>query len=331
MRAEYTNRYYTFKYTKPRRGARTAGSVDSHPMHEDRPTPSWLLALGKEPPPPSIELDGGRYDLARIFKHDFFAYTALYQGSRGRVVLKIGRKASLCGLPLSWIGRLHAWHESAVFRAVDDLDIVPRFTGRWGRYGITHEFVEGHPLEKGERVPDDFFPRLAAGLTEIHRRGLAYVDLEKCENVLVGADACPYLFDFQISWRWPFEVLRGRWPVTWIARRFQAGDRYHLTKLQLRCRPDLFTPEELAAARRKPLLVRLHGGIARPLTLLRRFVLRRVDPKRADPRVQRGERGRVRPSAGERGGPPVDPALAEGGKESPATARGSPVQLSDLG
>lgn len=265
-------------------------------MSEERATPHWLLALGKEPPPEEIELGGARYDLARIFKHDFFAYTALYEGSAGRVVLKIGRKAPFCGLPLSWIGRLHSWHESEVFRAVDDLDIVPRFTGRWKRHGITHEFIEGHPLERGERVADDFFPLLSAGLEELHRRGLAYVDLEKCENVLVGADGRPYLFDFQISWRWPFAFLRERWPVTWIARRFQAGDRYHLTKLQLRTRPDLLTPGELTAARHKPFLVRLHGGLTRPLTLLRRFVLRRVDPTR-----KRGERGRVRVPGGDPG------------------------------
>jgi hypothetical protein len=260
----------------------------------DRPTPPWLLALGKEPPPGEIEISGARYGLARVFKHDFFAYTALYAGPAGRIVLKIGRKAPFLFLPLGWIGRLHSWHESRVFHAVDDLDIVPRFTGRWEEHGITHEFIEGHPLEKGERVPDDFFPRLSAGLAEIHRRGLAYVDLEKCENVLVGADGRPYLFDFQISWFWPFETLRARWPVTWIAGRFQAGDRYHLTKLQLRTRPDLFTPGDLAAARRKPFLVRLHGGLTRPFTLLRRFVLRHVDPGR-----KRGERGRVRLPAGD--------------------------------
>lgn len=270
-------------------------------MPEERTTPPWLLALGKEPPPEEIELGGARYGLARIFKHDFFAYTALYEGPAGRIVLKIGRTAPFFGLPLGWIGRLHSWHESEVFRAVDDLDIVPRFTGRWRRHGITHEFVEGHPLEKGERVDDDFFPRLEAGLAEIHRRGLAYVDLEKSENVLVGADGRPYLFDFQISWRWPHPFLRERWPVTWIARRFQAGDRYHLTKLRLRTRPDLFTPEQLLAAKRKPFLVRLHGGLARPLTLLRRFVLRYVDPAR-----KRGERGRVRTPGGDRSDPELD-------------------------
>jgi len=257
--------------------------------------PTWLLALGRETPPQEIELGDARFTLERIFKHDFFAYTALYHAPAGerRIVLKIGRRASVFGFPLSWIGRLHAWHESSVLREVDDIDIVPRFTGRWGKHGLTHEYIDGHPLEKGEHVPDDFFPRLSAGLAEIHRRGLAYVDLEKCENVLVGTDGRPFLFDFQIAWRWPFPSTRSWWPIPWIAGRFQAGDRYHLQKLQRRTRPDLFTPEELAALKRKPFLVRLHGGLTRPFVYLRRQALKRLDPAR-----KRGERGRVRAPLG---------------------------------
>ena len=105
-------------------------------MAKNHKTPGWLLALGSEPVPGTIELGGRIHRLALIFKHDFFAYTALYQSEPGppgasaveRVVLKVGRKASFCGLPLSWIGRWNAYHESAVFREVDDLEIVPRFT-----------------------------------------------------------------------------------------------------------------------------------------------------------------------------------------------------------
>ncbi len=246
-------------------------------------TPRWLLALGKDAGPAEIVLEGRPYRLERVFKHDFFAFTALYRpdppGAGGeRIVLKVGRRASFFGLPLSWIGRLNAAHEASVLAEVDDLEIVPRFTGRWGKHGITHAYVPGHPLERGERVPDDFFARLAVGLAEIHRRSLAYVDLEKCENVLVGDDGRPYLIDFQISWRWPRRFGGDLWPITWLRRHFQAGDRYHLRKLQRRTRPDQLTPEELAAA--KPLAVRIYNRLARPLTLARRFALKRIDPGR---------------------------------------------------
>lgn len=257
---------------------------------ETRGTPPWLLALGKEAPPETIGLGDAAYRLERVFKHDFFAFTALYQGAHGRVVLKIGRRAPILGIPLSWIGRIHAWHESSVFREVDDLEIVPRFTGRHGRHGITHEYVPGHQLERGEHVPDDFFERLREGLAALHRRDLAYVDLEKPENVLVGDDGRPYLFDFQISYRWPFRRGGNLLPFRWLRQGLQSADRYHVRKLQRRTRPDQMSPAEIAAARRRPFPVELWTRVTRPLVWLRRRLLSRIDPG-----GRRGERGRVKP------------------------------------
>lgn len=261
------------------------------PMPDARPTPTWLKALGNEPEPASIELEGRTYRLERVLKHDFFAYTGLYVGESSKIILKIGRKAPVLGLPLGWIGRLHARHESAVFRQLDDLDVVPRFTGRYGAHGITHEYVEGRELRRGDHVDEEFFPRLRRGLDEIHRRGMAYVDLEKCENVLVGADGRPYLFDFQISWYWPASRGGNLWPLRWIRSTLQQADDYHLTKLVRRTRPDLLSREELVASRKKPFHVRIHNSFTRPLIKLRRRILARIDPTR-----RRGERGRVHPS-----------------------------------
>jgi len=267
-------------------------------------TPKWLLALGKEAPPATIEVEGKPYRLERVFKHDFFAFTGCYAGESDRVVLKIGRVARILGIiPLSWIGRLHSWHESAVFREVDDIDIVPRFTGRYGKYGVTHEFIEGHQLERGEHVPDDFFAQLEDGLAEIHRRGMAYVDLEKPENVLVGVDGRPWLFDFQISYRYPFKRGANLWPVRWLRARLQESDHYHLTKLRRRCRPDTFTAEEFQASKRRPGHIRFYGGFTRPITRMRRRILNRIDPVK-----KRGERGRVN-----------DPSRAKGKDEAKET------------
>jgi len=260
-------------------------------MAPPRETPSWLKALGHEPEPPAIELEGRRLRLERVLKHDFFAYTAIYSGEGAKAVLKVGRRASFFGLPLGWIGRIHARHESAVFRQLEDLAIVPRFTGRYRAHGITHEYVEGRELRAGDQVDDAFYPRLREGLAEIHRRGLAYVDLEKCENVLVGDDGRPYLFDFQISWYWPARWGGDLLPLRWIRTRLQQADEYHLQKLVRRTRPDLLTREELLASRQKPIHVRIHSALTRPLTRLRRRILNRIDPSR-----KRGERGRVYPN-----------------------------------
>ena len=260
-----------------------------------RRTPSWLLALGRREPPETIELESGTYRLAKVFKHDFFAFTARYDRTSPDqafdVVLKVGRMAWFFVVPLGWIGRLHAWHESRVFRQLDDLAIVPAFTGRWGKHGLTHAFVEGRELARDVELPDAFFATLRTGLDEVHGRKMAYVDLEKLENVLVGDDGAPYLFDFQIAWYWPRAAGGDLPPFTWIRRLAQRSDRYHLLKLQRRVRPDQLTPEELAASRRRPGIVSLHNKLARPFTLLRRRFLRRIDPGPERP----GERGRIHP------------------------------------
>jgi hypothetical protein len=241
-------------------------------------------------------ISGVAYTRDKILKHDFFAVTTLYRQLEPRnefltfyeqrsslssnpprkAVLKIGRTADLLGLPMrpfgAWLARREAWH----YERLQGLPGVPRFLGTWGENGLIHEYVEGHPLARGEWVNDDFFPALATLLGELHARGIAYVDLQKRENVLVGDDGRPYLIDFQISFTRP----RGWLGRTWALRRFlqllQESDRYHLLKHRRRHRPDQLTPEELEAAQHKPAYLDLYGLLTRPFTKLRRRTLQRL-------------------------------------------------------
>ena len=169
-----------------------------------------------------------------------------------------------------------------------DVDGVPRLLARWGDTGLVRTFIEGKPLRKGEPVPNDFHSRMQALVETMHQRGMAYVDLEKCENVIVGEDGRPYLIDFQIAWSGQPHGLHAWPPWSWIRGWLQGGDRYHLVKLQRRTRPDQLSPELLAASYRKPWFVRMHRVLTHPLQRLRRGILERVDPRRGP-----GERGRV--------------------------------------
>lgn len=251
-------------------------------------TPPYLLALGRAQPPDEIQVAQRVYRLDHVFKHDFFAFTGRYRGADDAVILKINRRASLWGLPAGWIGRWLAARESAAYKKAAGIDAVPRFVTRFGSTGIVHEYVPGAPMRKGQRVGDDFFRQLRAALAELHQRKMAYVDLEKCENVIVGEDGKPYLIDFQICWCWPRRFGGDLIPLCWIRSRLQRADRYHALKLQRRTRPDQLTEAELAASYRKPFYIRLHGVLTRPLTRARRWILNRVDPGQ-----KRGERGRV--------------------------------------
>jgi hypothetical protein len=250
--------------------------------------PPSLTALGGRRLPSEITVQGCRYVHRRVFKNDFFAITALYEGEHGKVVLKVHRQASFLFVPLGWVGRLLAKREQAAFERLADVPGVPGLIGSWGPTGVLREYIEGHPLARGERVPDDYHARLRSIIAAMHERDMAYVDLEKCENVLVGDDGRPHLFDFQISWYVPTRWGGGLWPVKKLLQWFQAGDRYHLVKLQRRTRPDQLSPEELAASYRKPWYMRVHRFVTWPFTACRRWVLDRVDPRRRS-----GERGRV--------------------------------------
>ncbi len=253
-----------------------------------RQTPPSLRALGRRSLPEVIEVDGQSYSQVRLFKNDFFAATALYEGPAGRVILKVQRRASFLLIPLSWVGRLLAAREAAALSRLSGVPGVPRLIGRWGQTGIVREFIEGRTLSPKEHVPDDFHERLRQLIETIHARDMAYVDLEKCENVLVGDDGRPYLFDFQIAWYWPRSWGGDLLPARLFRRWLQVGDRYHLIKQQRRTRPDQLTAEARAESYAKPWFVRVHHIITRPFTRARRMVLNRIDP-----RGKRGERGRI--------------------------------------
>lgn len=254
---------------------------------------AWLRALGAEDMPPSIMLADGEYRHLRTFKHDFFAATGLYEGPSGRVVLKMGRVAGLFGVPMAWMGELMARHEAGIYEELNGLPGVPRWVGRYGRTGIIHAFLEGHPLQRDEKVGDDFFPRLEGLLAELHRRGIAYVDLEKRENILVCPDGSPGLIDFQISFRWAGHGggRRSGWQRLvpaglgdLLLAKLQQGDRYHVLKHRRRHRPDTLTAEQLKASYRRGWYIELHRRVSRPFTALRRAVLKLLTGRSRSPK-----------------------------------------------
>lgn len=244
-------------------------------MTDSRIRHAWLYALPGGVMPRQVRCRGETFEHVETFKHDFFAATGLYRGPRGLCVLKMGRVTDIFTLPTDWIGEFLARREAHFYERLSELPGVPEFVGRVGRTGILHAFVPGHQLGQKEHVSDTFFTELAALLAVIHDRGMAYVDLNKRQNILMGDDGRPYLIDFQISLHVP-----PRWtripPLRWLLARFQQADRYHLLKHKRRLRPDLLTADERLCVERISFWIKLHRAIARPLTNLRRGMLRRL-------------------------------------------------------
>jgi len=248
----------------------------------NKPVPSFLKALGRKAFPAHIDLPRGHYTLVRVFKHDFFAATGLFQGNEGDlVVLKIGRQEGLLGIPLKWVGRFLAGREARIYQALQDEDGVPAFAGMWSDSAFAHDYLPGHPLKRDEEVADDFFDQLDSLIAEIHKRDMAYVDLEKCENIIVTDSGKPGLIDFQISW-----FLPGWWgksfpPAVWFRKKLQHMDRYHLLKHRRRTRPDQLSEEEFNSFE-PPTYIKLHRAMVKPLRIIRRGLLKKLDPDHAN-------------------------------------------------
>jgi hypothetical protein len=223
----------------------------------------------------AFTLDDRTYRLEKVLKHDFFAVTGRYRGPDGEAVcLKHYHTEPWLGWPLDWAGRLMADREVRHYRLLQDLPNVPRLLGRVGKSAFVHAWVEGNDLlDQKDRLPDDFFDRLEALLREVHGRGMAYVDMNKPDNVLIDTGGRPVLIDFQISWA----PHLGRWPASALRRRclavLQQSDLYHVTKLKRKYRKDLMTETERSGSYRRPWFLRLHRVVGAPLRDLRRKFL----------------------------------------------------------
>lgn len=244
-----------------------------------RQRPAIFRALGNAEPPALIAVDGVDYRLDTVLKHDSWAATAIYHDGSRPIICKFNRRQSVLGIPTGWIGNWLARREASFLRRLSPLGQVPhvlgpvRVDGRVHTNACARTFIDGHPLGRYEEVDDGFFPSLHALLSGMHHAGLAYVDLHKRENILVGDDGLPYLIDFQVCAAVP-EGLMSRLPAL---RRLLAPlfrmDRYHVAKHHQRLRPDQCGLTRDDVQKQRPLWVRVHRFFAEPLRQMRRGLL----------------------------------------------------------
>jgi len=235
-----------------------------------------LRALGCDGLPAVIELGGRALRLERTFKHDAISAVGLYGHGEERAVMRCYRTAPLFGLPMGWLGNLMARYEAAALGAAQGIRGVPGLLGHWGRTGLVRQYVPGRPLTRDLHLGGAFFRELFHLLRRLHRRGLAYVDLEKPENILLGDDGLPYLIDFQIAFHVPDRFLGGTPALRWLRRQLQRADIYHARKHVSRLMEEELGPRRLARLRRRPRLVKVGNALHAPFKQLRRWVLARL-------------------------------------------------------
>jgi hypothetical protein len=253
---------------------------------EERPVkkrpPASLFAMGNAEAPAEVSVDPGvGFRFVKLFKHDFFAMTALYENAEAATaadrfaVLKVQRTYPFYGFPMCWLGRIVARREILIYQKLQGVRGIPRFLGRVGATGFLHEFIPGTDLHAGQKLTPSFFEDLSALFTEIHARHVAYIDANKRENILHGEDGRPWLIDFQISF---FYDPCGWNPVKrWWLRRFFRADWYHYAKHKVRLLPSACSAADFENAKRPGKLHRVHRFFARPIIRIRRKMLAKYD------------------------------------------------------
>jgi hypothetical protein len=242
-----------------------------------------MFALRK-PPPETVTVGGASYRLDRVFKHDFFAATCLYEalGSAEvpKVVVKFGREHGFCGLALAWVGELTLRHEEAIYHALEGVVGVPRWMGRVGEHGYAIEYVDGRPMDHQPPPPPGFFDALRELFEAVHTRGVAYGDSNKRSNILIGPGGEPHLIDYQLSFRrgdqlpWPIRPI-ARAAFDYVCRK----DIYHLFKHKRRISPAELRPEEEDLSRRRSGWHLIHRKLTKPYRGFRRRFLQRQHEK----------------------------------------------------
>lgn len=272
---------------------------NSNSLSRKKP-PAWLFALGYNSMPAEFELQGRRYRFHKLFKHDFYAATGLYQPvaapappgatptsppagqtpAADWAVLKIQRTFPLWGFPMRWLGAMVAGHEIRIFRKLQGIGGIPEFLGTLGATGYIHAFVPGRDLSPDCHPDEVFFRELQDLFAAIHARHVAYVDANKRENILYGDDHHPWLIDFQISFN-----CRKNQADNFLARailkRLQAEDQYHYYKHKTRLAPEICQADDFARANHRSWYIRVHRAIAQPIIHCRRRFLARYK-SRAD-------------------------------------------------
>ncbi len=244
---------------------------------------SQLKALGCAELPEQVFVGKELFELRKIYKHSFAVAVGLYEKNEDRVIVKLHRQKHFFGIPLKWIGEFMARYESAVLKHCSGIKGVPQYRESALTTAVAHDYIPGDSLSSENNVNLRFFENLFHLLDRIHERGVAYVDMEKAENILKGTDELPYFFDFQLAFFWPDDMPLGQCTGVRLLRKWlQDCDRYHAYKHLRRMRPDLLSNEEYRFSLKKPWLVIVANAVFKPMQIARKALqkLRKIKDKR---------------------------------------------------
>jgi len=118
------------------------------------------------------------------------------------------------------LGRWLTAREAAAYRWLEGHSAVPRFLGWIDPLAIALEFRPGRRISRHlvDDAGPEFVEALARAVDELHRRGLAHLDLGHRSNVLVDEAGGPVLIDFASAVWFRPGGAGARWLLPWLAR-----------------------------------------------------------------------------------------------------------------
>lgn len=119
-----------------------------------------------------------------------------------------------------WLAPLIHRREVRALRALEGHPAVPRFRGWVDRLAFAVEYRPGRRMSRKLRgeVPPVFLQRLEEAVAEMHRRGVAHLDLRHRSNVLVDEAGEPVLIDFGSAVTFRPGGVGARLVLPWLAR-----------------------------------------------------------------------------------------------------------------
>lgn len=257
-----------------------------------KPRPAVFRALGKNDPPKHLHIGDVLFSHVETFKHDSWAATALYQSNDAFATVKFNRRQWVGPIPMGWLGRFLAKHEAKCLNRLSDQPNIPKALGPVSVEGKVHknalarQYIAGHPIRKNEELSEAFFEQLEETLDVMHRRRMAYLDLHKRENIIVGNDGQPWLIDFQVSFLLPSGWWTNLTLLPWLLRLFQKSDRYHVLKHFVKHCDSGKSQGILKIDQARPFWIRVHRVVAVPLRTLRRKMLVLLGVRQGKGRVE---------------------------------------------
>jgi RIO-like serine/threonine protein kinase len=118
------------------------------------------------------------------------------------------------------LGRWLTARELAAHRALADHPAVPALFGRIDALALAIEYRAGEPLsrDRARALRPSFARELREAVGEMHRLGVAHLDLRHYSNVLAGKDGGPVLLDFASAIRFRPGSVAARWILPLLAR-----------------------------------------------------------------------------------------------------------------